>query len=127
MIGDVKHRILIVDDAPSVREGLRWLLQEEADLTVAGEAANGSEAIRQAALLDPDLVILDIGLPDVDGFTITRQLKGMARPPRVVLFSARYDEHSKLLGTESGCDAFVEKSDDWFVLADVLRKVLKAQ
>ena len=127
MIEFVKHKILIVDDSPAVREGLRWLLQEEADLVVAGEAANGSEAIRQAALTNPDAVILDIGLPDVDGFVVTRKLKELPRPPRVILFSGREDDFSKLHGAESGCDAYVEKSAGWSALTEVLRVVLGKQ
>lgn len=127
MIGFVKHRILIVDDAPSVREGLRWLLQEEADLAVAGEAASGSEAIRQTALTNPDAVILDIGLPDADGFAVSRKLKDLPNPPRVVLFSVREDDFAKLHGAESGCDAYVEKGAGWSALTEVLRKVLREQ
>jgi DNA-binding NarL/FixJ family response regulator len=124
MIEAVKHSILIVDDAPAVREGLRWLFQEETDLKVAGEAASGSEAIRQAILANPDLVILDIGLPDMDGFTVTRQLKALSSPPRVVLFSIHDDELSKLRGAESGCDAYVEKSAGWPALTNVVQRVL---
>lgn len=64
-------RILIVDDSQAVRESLGWLLRDESNLTVVGEAANGLDAIRLALKLKPDVVILDIELPDTDGFFVT--------------------------------------------------------
>ena len=117
-------RILIVDDAPSVRESLGWLLLDEPGLSVIGDAANGSEAIQQATYLDPDLVILDIELPDMDGFVVTRQLKALPRPPLVVLLSIHSDDISRQRGAQAGCDAFVEKGLGWPGLLSVLQKVL---
>ena len=118
------YRILIVDDSSSVRESLGWLLRDEPGLTVAGEAANGSDAIRQAAKLNPDVVILDIELPDTDGFSVTQQLKDLPHPPLVVLLSIHSDAISKQRGALVGCDAFVEKGTSWPKLLAVLRKVL---
>lgn len=118
------YRILIVDDSQAVRESLSWLLQDESSLTVAGEAASGLDAIRQAVKLDPDVVILDIELPDTDGFAVTRQLKVLPDPPLVVLLSIHTDALSKQRGMEAGCDAFVEKGLGWPKLLAVLKKVL---
>jgi len=117
-------RILIVDDAPSVRESLGWLLLDEPGLAVVGDAADGSEAVRLALELDPDLVILDIELPDIDGFSVTRQLKALPRPPLVVLLSIHSDDLSKQRGAQAGCDAFVEKGLGWPGLLSVLQEVL---
>ena len=117
-------RILIVDDSPYVRESLGWLLRDEPGLTLAGDAANGSDAICQAVKLNPDVVILDIELPDADGFTVTRQLKLLPDPPLVVLLSIHNDALSKQRGAEAGCDAFVEKSSGWTQLLAVVKKVL---
>jgi two-component system invasion response regulator UvrY len=118
------HRILIVDDAPAVRESLGWLLLDEPGLTVVGEAADGMEAIRQAVELNPDLVILDIELPGIDGFNVTRQLKALPRSPLVVLLSVHSDELSRQRGVEAGCDAFVEKGLGWPGLLAALKVVL---
>jgi len=118
------HRILIVDDAASVRESLGWLLLDEPGLTVVGEAAEGAEAIRQTLTLDPDLVILDIELPGADGFSVTRQLKALPHPPLVLLLSIHSDDLSKQQGMEAGCDAFVEKGAGWPGLLAVLQEVL---
>jgi DNA-binding NarL/FixJ family response regulator len=118
------YRVLIVDDAPAVRESLGWLLLDEPGLAVVGDAADGSDAMYQALKLDPDLVILDIELPDTDGFSVTRQLKALPRPPLVVLLSVHSDELSKQRGVQAGCDAFVEKGLGWPGLLAVLQEVL---
>lgn len=118
------YRILIVDDAPAVRESLRWLLEDEPGLTVIGDAATGVDALQKTSSLKPDLVILDIELPDLDGFAVTRQIKSMPDPPRIVMLSMHNDILSQKRGAESGCDAFVGKEAGWTVLLQVLEKVL---
>lgn len=117
-------RVLIVDDAPAVRESLRWLLENEPGLTVVGDASTGSEAIQMAVKLKPDLVILDIELPDMDGFTVTRQLKGEPNPSLVVLLSMHNDALYRKRGMDAGCDAYVGKEMGWNGLLMVLRKIL---
>jgi CheY-like chemotaxis protein len=80
--------------------------------------------LHQATNLNPDLVILDIELPDTDGFVVTRQLKALPRPPLVVLLSIHSDDLSRLRGVQAGCDAYVEKGLGWPGLLSVLQKVL---
>jgi DNA-binding NarL/FixJ family response regulator len=99
-------------------------LLDELDFNVVGDAANGSDAMRQVAVLKPDLVILDIELPDTDGFEVTRQLKALPRPPLVVLLSIHSDDLSKQRGMQAGCDAFVEKGLGWPGLLAVLQDIL---
>ena len=120
------HRVLIVDDAAPVRESLGWLLVDEPGLTVIGDAANGSDALRLALMLNPDLVILDIELPDIDGYHVTRELKALSRPPLVVLLSIHSDDVSRQRGLQAGCDAFVEKGLGWPGLLAALQEVLNA-
>jgi DNA-binding NarL/FixJ family response regulator len=122
-----ESRILIVDDAHAVRESLSWLLEDESGLTVVGTASNGSEAVDQASLHQPDLVILDIELPDTDGFAVTRQLKALPHPPLVVLLSVHGDAMARQRGAEAGCDAFVEKGSGWPALLKVLKTILDAK
>ena len=107
-----------------MRESLSWLLVDEPGFTVVGAADNGLEAIHQVLNLNPDLVILDIQLPDLDGFTVTRQLKALPSPPLVVLLSIHADDLSKARGVQAGCDAFVEKGSGWPGLLSVLQKIL---
>jgi CheY-like chemotaxis protein len=99
-------------------------LLDELDFIVVGDAANGLQAMQQARNLDPDLVILDIELPDTDGFNVTRQLKALPRPPLVVLLSIHSDDLSRQRGVQAGCDAFVEKGLGWPGLLAVLQKIL---
>ena len=89
-----ESRILIVDDAPAVRESLGWLIEDEPGLTVVGDAATALEAFDETARLSPDLILLDVELPDGDGFAVTRRIKAMPNPPRVVLLSIHGDDQA---------------------------------
>lgn len=89
------------------------------------EVDNHNRSSFQALKLAPDLVILDIKLPDTDGVSVTRQLKALPRPPLVVLLSIHSDDLSRQRGLQAGCDAFVEKGMGWPGLLSVLQEVLK--
>jgi DNA-binding NarL/FixJ family response regulator len=80
-----KIRLLLVDDHPMVREGLRSMLLTVADLEVVGEAGTASEAVVQAEALRPDVVLLDIQLPDDDGLTALRRIKAVAPATSVLM------------------------------------------
>jgi DNA-binding NarL/FixJ family response regulator len=122
-----RYRILLVDDAPAVRESLRWLLEDEPGLTVIGDAASGYEAIQMTVRLKPDLVLLDIELSDLDGFEVTRQVKAMSNPPKVVILSMHNDALYRKRGMDAGCDAFIGKEMGWNGLLPVLQKVLEGR
>jgi two-component system, LytTR family, response regulator len=80
-------RILIVDDEPLARRGIRQMLAGEADVTVIGECRNGREAVEALQRLEPDLVFLDVQMPDLDGFGVIRE-HGVGRMPPVVFVTA---------------------------------------
>jgi DNA-binding NarL/FixJ family response regulator len=125
MPGQIRsHRVLIVDDAPAVREALMWLLENESDLEVVGEAADGPQALQRANELEPDVVILDIELPHMDGYEVTRALKELPEPPLVILLSVHGDPLSRKRGAEAGSDGFIEKGADWPQLVAHVRQVL---
>jgi two-component system, LytTR family, response regulator len=84
-------RVLIVDDEAFARQRLRRLLTEEADVEVIGEAANGREAIALITQHDPDVVLLDVQMPRIDGFGVLRALDG---PAPLVIFVTAFDEHA---------------------------------
>ena len=86
-------RILIADDHPLVLTGLRTILQAEADMQVAGEARDGDQAIRLAAELTPDVVLLDIQMPGTDGITATRLILAAGGPRVIILTTFDLDEY----------------------------------
>jgi DNA-binding NarL/FixJ family response regulator len=84
----VRPTVLIVDDHRGFRESARELLESEG-FEVVGEAADGADAVAEAARLCPEVVLLDIQLPGMDGFGVAERLAGLSRPPAVVLISSR--------------------------------------
>lgn len=83
-------RVLICDDAPIVRMGLRMLVDAEPDLTVVGEAGNGAEAVSAAEKLDPDVILLDIHMPTMDGIEATRRILAASGTTQVLVLTT-YD------------------------------------
>lgn len=116
--------ILLVDDAASVRQALRWLLDEEPGFQVVGEAADGDTAVQLCQDLIPDVVILDIDLPQKNGFRVTRLLKETMPQIQVIVLSGHGDTKTRHLATEVGADGFVEKSDGWQALLTQMEEVV---
>ena len=85
-------RILLVDDHQVVREGLRRMLELETDLQVVGEAAGAKEALTQVELLSPEVILMDIKMPEVDGIELTRQLKEKYPAGKIIMLTL-YDEY----------------------------------
>ena len=98
--------MLIVDDYPPFRESARGLL-EGGDFDVVGEAEGGMEALRLAAELRPEVVLLDVHMPDLDGFEVARRMAELESPPVVVLTSSR-DDYAPLVAG-SAAHGFVRK------------------
>jgi two-component system response regulator AlgR len=86
-------RVLIVDDEPPARERLESLLAEIPDTEVVGEAANGQQALTQTHELAPDVVLLDVRMPGIDGIEVARHLNALAEPPAVI-FTTAFDEYA---------------------------------
>jgi DNA-binding NarL/FixJ family response regulator len=102
--------LLIVDDHSNFRSFARRLLEAEG-FVVVGEAVDGESAIREARLLKPEVVLLDIMLPDLDGFVVCAELSESADPPAVVLTSSRdASSYGRRLG-ESQARGFIRKSE----------------
>jgi DNA-binding NarL/FixJ family response regulator len=103
-----RPRVLVVDDHPMVREGLRSMLGGDG-VDVVGEAASGAEAVRQAAALVPDVVLLDLELPDIDGITVLGRLKATV-PSAAVLVVTMHDAVALVRrAVEAGAAGFVLK------------------
>jgi DNA-binding NarL/FixJ family response regulator len=102
-------RILLVDDDPLVRTGLRAVLQSEEDWEVVGEAGDGDEAIGMAADLSPDLVIMDIRMPGLDGLTATNRITAVGDAPRVLVLTTFEVDEYVYEALRSGASGFVLK------------------
>lgn len=102
--------VLIVDDHPSFRASARTLLEAEG-YEVVGEAENGVSAVEAAAQLHPDLVLLDVQLPDFDGFQVADRLRKLPDPPVVVLTSSRDGADYGRCIAECGACGFVPKAE----------------
>src|SRR5689334_10289801 len=89
----MKLRVLIVDDEAPARDRLKSLIAEIGDHEVAGEATNGEEALKLAVDLSPDVVLLDVRMPGMDGIDAARHLNVLAEPPAVI-FATAYDEYA---------------------------------
>jgi two-component system LytT family response regulator len=103
-------RALIVDDEPLARENLRLLLAEFPDVTVAGECRNGREAVALIPALRPDVVFLDIRMPDLDGFGVVETLGG--DPPPLVVFVTAHDAHAVEAFDVNAVDYLLKPFDD---------------
>ncbi|PWT78904.1 MAG: hypothetical protein C5B60_00465 [Chloroflexi bacterium] len=102
-------RLLLVDDHAVVRRALRERLQLEPDLEVVGEAGTGREALALAASLAPDVVLMDIEMPDLDGIQATAELRRVLPRSAVVILSIHDDVPTRVRALAAGAVAFVEK------------------
>lgn len=102
-------RVLLADDDRLVRSGLRALLDAESDITVVGEAADGSEAIEQARTLLPDVVLIDVRMPKLDGVSATREIVSWKRRPRVLVLTTFDLDEVVDDAVEAGADGFLLK------------------
>jgi DNA-binding NarL/FixJ family response regulator len=102
-------RILIVDDVLQVREELRTVLQLEGNIEVAGEAVNGLEAISQTQALQPDVVLMDLEMPVLDGYEAAQQIKALFPGCRVIALTLHSYPAARKKAYQAGVDYFVEK------------------
>jgi two-component system response regulator NreC len=102
-------RVLLADDHGIVRRGMRALLETEAGVSVIGEAADGLDALRMCEELRPDLLILDIGMPRLNGIDVAARAQKLQPPPRVIMLSMHADESYVLRSLDAGARAYLLK------------------
>jgi DNA-binding NarL/FixJ family response regulator len=113
-------RLLIVDDKQHVRDELSHLLQLSDEVIVVGEAADGRGAIQQAEIIHPDVVLMDLEMPVLDGWEAIRKIKERQLAPRVVVLSIHVDQESAQRAIQAGADAIVPKGVDFGTLLDAI-------
>lgn len=106
----MRIRVLLADDHRLLREALRLSLAREADLEVVAEAGNAREALAMAVASRPDVVVLDIGLPDLSGMEVAARLCRLVHPPRIVALSAHTDKRFVTEMLRAGAQGYVSKS-----------------
>jgi DNA-binding NarL/FixJ family response regulator len=117
--------IVLVDDHKLVRDGVRTLLERGADFHVVGEAENGMDAVHLCKKTNPDIVLMDIGLPGMNGIEATTELLRHCPGIKVVILSMYDDENSVVSAIRSGARAFVLKKASSGELLDALRTVAR--
>src|SRR5688572_13744543 len=105
----VMIRVLLVDDDPLVRAGLRMILSSAADLEVVSEAGDGAEAITAVGVHRPDVVLMDIRMPGMDGIAATEALRRLARPPHVIVLTTFQADEHVMSALRAGADGFLLK------------------
>jgi DNA-binding NarL/FixJ family response regulator len=115
--------VLIADDHPVVRQGLQVLLSIQDDIAVAGEAADGGEAMAMAAQLDPDVILLDLKLPVLDGVAVLRELRDSRIRARVLVLTSAADSGLVTLAMQAGAAGFLYKDVDPDALVRAIRSV----
>jgi NarL family two-component system response regulator LiaR len=118
-----KITVLIADDHAVVREGTRQILEQEPDMQVLGEAADGEQAVRLAGAVHPDVVIMDVSMPRVDGISATRQIKTLYPKIAVLVLSAYDDDQFVFSLLEAGAAGYLLKSVRGQELVSAIRAV----
>ncbi|MDQ3963852.1 MAG: response regulator transcription factor [Actinomycetota bacterium] len=120
-------RVLIVDDEAIVRTGLRMILEAQEDLQVVGEATNGREALDSVGRLAPDVILMDIRMPLVDGVEATRQIAAGGAPARVIILTTFDLDEYVVDALRAGASAFLTKESPAEKLVEAVRVVARGE
>ena len=104
-------RVLIVDDSPIFRRFIHWVLGQKQDFQVVGEACDGLEALQKAEELKPDLILLDIGLPNLDGLEVAKRVHQVAPSSKILFVTMHRDADIVQAALSNGAMGYVLKSD----------------
>lgn len=117
-------KVIIVDDHPVIRFAVKMLLERN-EMEVVAETNNGVDAIQKTRECLPDLVLLDIGLPKIDGFQVLERLRTLNLPLKILVLTSQSSSHFAQRCKQAGADGFVTKSDDMSELLDAIKMVMR--
>lgn len=121
------YRVLLVDDHGLFREGLGMIIASQPDLSVVGEASDGLEAVIKAAELKPDLILMDIQMPGMDGIEATRRIKQELPAVTIVMLTVRDDEEKLFAAIKGGAQGYLLKQMQSKELIDMVRRALAGE
>ena len=116
-------RVLMADDHVIFRQGVRKLLEEEDDISIVGEAANGNECVLMMAKVKPDILLLDLNMPDKDGLTVLEELNFDSLPTQVIVLTATEDDREAVRAMRLGARGIVLKQSASDLLVKSIRRV----
>lgn len=120
-------RILLADDHPMFREGVRSVLESADDMTVVGEAATGEEVVRLALELAPDVVLMDIRMPGINGIEATSQIRSVNRQIHILIFTMFKDDASVITAMKAGAQGYILKDAEKEDLLRAIRSVASGE
>jgi DNA-binding NarL/FixJ family response regulator len=118
------QRILIVDDNPILREGLKSILSQFPDFDIVGEAADGLEAVNTAERLLPDLILMDISMPRMDGLTATKEIKKKRPGTKILVFTVHRTSEYLAVASKAGADGYLSKDSSRAELIQSIQNIL---
>lgn len=119
--------VLIVDDHQMVRQGVRAFLEKQPDISVVGEAVSGAEALRLAAELAPDVTLMDLVMPEMDGVETTRRLKQASPRSQVIILTSYHDDEHIFPAIRAGALSYVLKDVSSGELIEIVRKAARGE
>ncbi|MCX7745530.1 MAG: response regulator transcription factor [Clostridia bacterium] len=122
-----KIRVLIADDHSMVRQGLKQILELESDMAVVAQASNGEEAVKLARENGPDIILMDINMPGMNGLQAIKVLKEEVNPYKVIVLTIHQDREYLFKTLQMGADGYVLKDAESEVLIEAIRSVYRGQ
>ncbi len=127
MKSNERIKVLVVDDHSIVREGLKYVLEQSGEFEVVGQAGDGEEAVRVAAEMSPDIVVMDVMMPRMDGVEACREIIESAPETRVAMLTVANEETAVLEAVAAGATAYIQKETDRRRLLSTLRGVVRGE
>lgn len=120
-------RVLVVDDHPIVREGLRSLIRQQSDMTLVGEADDGTKVVSLATTLKPDVITIDLRMPSIDGIGVLRQMRELSPSPACLVLSNYNEPDYVIAAIEAGARGFLLKHSAYTTIIDAIRTVASGE